>query len=123
MTKQSIGLAARVAALCLIVGIVLSHRIEPPRPGKIEENNIVHGRLYRCAERWQERPAIILLDGNPPVGYYSAFPLLARRCNRAGFNVATLVAPYELQRRPLRAFEWDCMEFAWTIAQNWIRPG
>jgi len=25
-----------------------------PRPGKIEENNIVYGRLYRCAERWQE---------------------------------------------------------------------
>jgi len=28
----------------------------------VEENNIVYGRLYRCAERWQERPVIVLLD-------------------------------------------------------------
>ena len=34
-----------------------------PRPCEFAENNIVYGRLYRCAERWQERPAIILLDG------------------------------------------------------------
>jgi len=73
-----------------------------PRPGKVEENNIVYSRLYRCAERWQERPVIILLDGYPAVGYHTAFPLLARRFNRAGFNVATLVAPYDLQRRPRR---------------------
>ena len=33
-----------------------------PCPDKIEENNIVYGRLYRCAERWQERQVIILLD-------------------------------------------------------------
>ena len=89
-----------------------------PRPGKVEENNIVYGRLYRCAERWQERPVIILLDGNPAIGYHSAFPLLARRFNRAGFNVALLVAPYELQRRPRRPFEWDCLEFARAMAQN-----
>jgi len=89
-----------------------------PRPGKVEENNIVYGRLYRCAERWQERPVIILLDGYPAVGYHSAFPLLARRFNRAGFNVATLVAPYELQRRPRRPFEWDCLMFARSMAQN-----
>jgi hypothetical protein len=38
-----------------------------PRPGKVEENNIVYGQLYRCAQRWRERPVIILLDGNPPV--------------------------------------------------------
>src|SRR5437867_1536551 len=34
-----------------------------PRPGKVEENNIVYGRLYRCAERWQERPVILLIEG------------------------------------------------------------
>src|SRR4030095_7828068 len=34
-----------------------------PRPGEDKENNIVYGRLYRCVERWQERPVIILLDG------------------------------------------------------------
>jgi hypothetical protein len=59
-----------------------------PRPCEVEENNIVYSRLYRCAQRWQERPVIILLDGNPSVGYHTAFPLLARRFNRAGFNVA-----------------------------------
>jgi pimeloyl-ACP methyl ester carboxylesterase len=89
-----------------------------PRPSKVEENNIVYGRLYRCAEHWQERPAIILLDGGFAVGYNSAFPLLARRFNRAGFNVAALVAPYDLQRRPRRPIEWDCYESAREIAQN-----
>jgi hypothetical protein len=89
-----------------------------PRPGKVEENNIVYGRLYRCAERWQERPVIILLDGSPPVGYYSVFPLLARRINQAGFNVATYLAPYYFQRRPRQPFEWDCLEFARAMAQN-----
>src|SRR5687767_4951801 len=44
-----------------------------PRPGKVEENNIVYGRFYRCAERWQERPVIVLLDGSPSIGYHSAF--------------------------------------------------
>jgi pimeloyl-ACP methyl ester carboxylesterase len=93
-------------------------KFHTPRPGKVEENNIVYGRLYRCAERWQERPVIILLDGYPPVGYHTAFPLLARRGNRAGFNVATLVAPYNLQRRPRQPIEENCLEFARTMAQN-----
>jgi dienelactone hydrolase len=89
-----------------------------PRPSKVEENNIVYGRLYRCAQRWQERPVIILLDGNPSIGYHSAFPLFARRFNRAGFNVATLVAPYHLQRRPRRPIEVNCLEFARAMAQD-----
>ena len=89
-----------------------------PCPDKFEENNIAYGRLYRCAERWQERPVIMLLDGYPHVGYYTAFPLLARRFNRAGFNVATLVAPYNLQRRPRRPIEENCLEFAREMAQN-----
>jgi Alpha/beta hydrolase domain containing 18 len=89
-----------------------------PRPGKVEENNIVYGRLYRCAEHWQERPAIILLDGGFAIGYYSVFPLLARRFNRAGFNVVPLIAPYNLQRRPRRPMEENCLEYAREIAQN-----
>jgi pimeloyl-ACP methyl ester carboxylesterase len=93
-------------------------KFSTPRPGKVEENNIVYGRLYRCAERWRERPVIILLDGSPAVGYHSAFPWLARRFNRAGFNVAALVAPYDLQRRPHRPIEGDCLESAREIAQN-----
>jgi hypothetical protein len=89
-----------------------------PRPSKDEENNIVYGRLYRCAERWQERPVIVLLDGSPAVGYHSALPLLARRFNRAGFNAATWVAPYHLQRRPRRPIEENCLEFAREISQG-----
>ena len=33
------------------------------QPRRVEENNIVYGRFYRCVERRQERPVIILLDG------------------------------------------------------------
>ncbi len=89
-----------------------------PLPGRTPENNVVYGRLDRCAERWQERPVIIVLDGYPPIGNHCAFPLLARRINRAGFNVATLVAPYNLQRRPRHPVEENCLEFARRMAQN-----
>ena len=41
-----------------------------PRPGAFAENNVAYGRLYRCAERWQKRPAIILLHGrNDSISY------------------------------------------------------
>jgi hypothetical protein len=89
-----------------------------PLPSKCEENNIVYGRLYRCSERWQERPVIVLLDGLPHVGHHTAFPLLARRFNRAGFNATTLVAPYQLQRRPRRPIKEDYLEFARQLAQG-----
>ena len=89
-----------------------------PRPSEDEENNIVYGRLYRCAQRWQERPVIVLLDGSPSVGYHSAFRLLARRGNRAGFNVATSVASYRHKRRPRRPIEWNCLKSARAMAQN-----
>ena len=81
----------------------LHFRFPTPQPCDFTENNVVHGRLYRCPERWQERPVIILLHGwGDSAAYQFKFPLLARRCNRAGFNVATLVAPYHFQRRPRR---------------------
>jgi hypothetical protein len=89
-----------------------------PRPSQGEENNIVYGRLYRCAERWQERPVIILLDGAFAIGYHTALPLLARRINQAGFNAAALVAPYNLERLPRRPIEENCLECAREIAQN-----
>ena len=41
----------------------LQFRFPSPRPGVVSENNIVYGRLYRCLENWQKRPAIILLHG------------------------------------------------------------
>ncbi len=93
-------------------------RFSTPRPSEYGENNIVYGRLYRCAERWQERPVIILLDGNPAVGYHTGFPLIARRFNRAGFNAALLVGPYHLQRRPRRTVEENCLWWAQAFAQN-----
>ena len=92
-------------------------RFPTPRPCEVEENNIVYGRLYRCAERWQERPVIILLDGSPSLGYHTVLPLIARRFNRAGFNAALLVAPYQLRRRPRRPIEENCLEFARAMAQ------
>ena len=64
---------------------------------------------------------IILLPGwNDSASYQLRFPLLARRCNRAGFNVATLVAPYHFQRCPPQraAFDTgDCLFWAERAAQ------
>jgi pimeloyl-ACP methyl ester carboxylesterase len=96
----------------------LHFKFPTPRPGEVEENNTVYGRLCRCAQRWQERPAIILLDGAFSVAYNTAFPWLARRINRTGFNVTTWVAPYDLQRRPRRPFEEDCLQFSRAMAQS-----
>lgn len=77
-----------------------------PRPCDCAENNVVYGRFYRCAERWEKRPAIILLHGgriiqssSGAIGHRFGYPLIARRCNRAGFNAATLEAPYHFQRQ------------------------
>ena len=96
-------------------------RFPTPRPCDFSENNVVHGRLYRCPERWQERPVIILLPGyNDSASYQLRFPLLARRCNRAGFNVATLVPPYHFQRCPRQRAEFDtgdCLFWAERAAQ------
>jgi pimeloyl-ACP methyl ester carboxylesterase len=97
-------------------------RFPSPRPGNCAENNIVHGRLYRCGERWRERPVVILLHGSgDSLNYKFGFPLIARRCNRAGFNAASLVAPYHFQRRPrqlggLLGYS-DCLQFAEATAQ------
>jgi pimeloyl-ACP methyl ester carboxylesterase len=81
----------------------LHFRFPTPRPCDFTENNTVYGRLYRCAGRWQGRPVIILLHGwNSTPSYRYRFPLIARRSNQAGFNVATLELPYNFQRRPRR---------------------
>src|SRR4051812_39615124 len=83
-------------------------RFPTPRPCDFPENNVVHGRLYRCAERWQERPVIVLLPGyNDSATYRLRFPLLARHCNRAGINVATFVPPYHFQRCPGQRAAFD----------------
>jgi pimeloyl-ACP methyl ester carboxylesterase len=56
-------------------------RFPTPRPCEFAENNVVHGRLYRCADAWQKRPVIVTLHGG-------------------GDNAATLELPYHFQRRP-----------------------
>src|SRR5262245_22325750 len=76
-------------------------RFPTPRPCEFAENNVVHGRLYRCAEPWQKRPVIVLLHGGIEYLHYRfGFALLARRCYRAGFKSVTLESPYHFQRRP-----------------------
>ena len=60
---------------------------------------------------------IILLDGAPSLGYHTVLPLMARRFNRAGFNAALLVAPYQLRRRPRRPIEEIGLQFALLVAQ------
>jgi dienelactone hydrolase len=96
-------------------------RFPTPRPSDFAENNVVPGRLYRCAGRWQERPVIVLLHGmNDSFGYRFRYPLIARRCNRAGFNAAMLVAPYHFQRRPCQpeALSWpNYLQMAEAAAQ------
>src|SRR3954470_17087221 len=42
-------------------------RFPTPQPCGFAENNVVHGRLYRCAEAWQESPVIVLLHGGGDV--------------------------------------------------------
>jgi pimeloyl-ACP methyl ester carboxylesterase len=76
-------------------------RFPTPRPCEFAENNVVHGRLYRCADVWQQRPVIVSLHGGGDFpGHQLAFHWFARRCNRAGFNAVTLELPYHFQRRP-----------------------
>ncbi len=76
-------------------------RFPTPRPCEFAENNVVHGRLYRCTDAWQKRPVIVGLHGGSEFpGNQFGFHLLARRCNRAGFNAVTLELPYHFQRRP-----------------------
>lgn len=77
-------------------------RFPTPRPCDIAENNVVYGRLYRCGKSWQERPVIVLLPGNHGLISRSLFASIARQCNQAEFNAATLVAPYQFRRRPHR---------------------
>ena len=65
---------------------------------------------------------IILLPGwKDSASYNLRFPLIARRGNRAGFNVATLVPPYHFQRCPRQRREFDrgdCLQFAQGTAQS-----
>src|SRR5665213_2002112 len=64
------------------------------------ENNIVHGRFFPCAGRWNEKPAILLLHGlNDAANHWFYYPWLCRALRRQGVNAATLEFPYHFQRR------------------------
>jgi len=78
-----------------------------PRPCEFAENNIVHGRLYRRGKDWAKFPTIILLHGGGDFwNHRYRFPLTVPAIHLAGFNAATLAAPYHFRRRvrPIVAF-------------------
>ena len=81
---------------------------ETPNPGPFAENNVAHGRLYRCGDNWQKRPTVILLHGwNDIINHRVRYPLMTRQINRHGFNAATLVAPFHFERRPRQIGAWS----------------
>jgi hypothetical protein len=68
----------------------------------------VHGRLYRRAKDWQKFPTTILLHGGGDfLNHWYSFPQMVPAIHRAGFNAATLVAPYHFQRRARRIEAFD----------------
>jgi pimeloyl-ACP methyl ester carboxylesterase len=88
-----------------------------PRPCEFAENNVVHGRLYRRAKDWQKFPILLLLHGGGDFfNHRYRFPLMVPAIQRAGFNAATLVAPYHFQRR-VRRVEWDHLRGAEPLGQ------
>jgi pimeloyl-ACP methyl ester carboxylesterase len=99
----------------------LHFRFPTPRPTEFSENNIAYGRLYRCADHWQERPAIVLLHGwNSVLSHRFRFPWIAGRCNQAEFNAVTLELPYHFQRRPRQPGAlggYDCLRLSERTAQ------
>jgi len=88
-------------------------------PCEFAENNTVHGRLYRRAKNWQKFPSIILLRGGGDfLSYWYGFPLAVPAIHRAGFNAATLVAPYHFRRRVRRIEAFDHLRVAEAFAQG-----
>ncbi len=100
----------------------LDFRFPAPRPCAFPENNTVYGRLYRSNERWESQPAIVLLHGGYDVlNHRFRFPSIARLCNRAGINTATLELPYHFQRRPRQLMgvgDLDYLQLAEAFAQG-----
>jgi pimeloyl-ACP methyl ester carboxylesterase len=90
-----------------------------PRPCEFAENNVVHGRLYRRAKDWQKSPTVILLHGGGDfLSHQFRFPLMVPTIQRAGFNAATLAAPYHFQRRVRRIEAFDHLRVAEAFGQG-----
>jgi dienelactone hydrolase len=99
---------AKVEAAKVQFGSENRLRFATPCPGPFAENNVVHGRFYRCAERWQEHPTVFLLHGwNDVIDHYYSFPRAAGKFNRSGINVVALEAPFHFQRRPRHLGAWS----------------
>lgn len=89
-----------------------------PRPCEFVENNVVHGRLYRRGKDWQKFPTIILLHGGGDfLNHRYRFLLMVPAIQRAGFNAATLVAPYHFQRRVRCIEAFDHLRVAEAFGQ------
>ena len=90
-----------------------------PRPCEFAENNVVHGRLYRRAKDWQKFPTLILLHGGGGdfLNQWFGFPWMVPAIHRAGFNAATLEAPYHFQRRVRRIEAFDHLRVAEAFGQ------
>jgi len=90
-----------------------------PRPREFAENNVVHGRLYGRAKDWQKFPTLILLHGGGDfLGYRHGFPLTVPAIHRAGFNAATLAAPYHFQRQISGIGAFDHLRVAEAFGQG-----
>jgi dienelactone hydrolase len=82
-------------------------RFASPRPTAHAVNNVVHGRLYRCDDRWRQKPVILLLHGwNDALNHHLFFPRHARRLNQMGISAATLQLPWHFDRRPRELGAW-----------------
>src|ERR1017187_1563199 len=89
-----------------------------PRPCEFAENNIVHGSLYRRAKDWRKFPTILLLHGGSDyLNHWYRFQWMVPALQRAGFNAATLVAPYHFQRRVRRIEAFDHLRVAEAFGQ------
>ncbi len=98
-------------------------RFPTPRPSEFARNNVVHGRLYRCADAWQKRPVILLLHGGGDIpGHQFGCHLFTRRCQRAGFNAAIVELPYHFQRRPSQYGRLDILcQYAPLICRDYLQ--
>ena len=66
-----------------------------------EENNQVHGRLFRAGRDWERKPLVLLVHGwNAELQYRYQLPFLARALARRGVNGAMLQLPFHGLRRP-----------------------
>jgi len=79
-------------------------RFRSPLPGPWEENNSVHGRLFRAGPDWEKKPSVVLLHGwNGERQYRWQFPSIARRLVRYGINAVMIELPYHGRRKPNQA--------------------